>query len=181
MLLCPDFDLDETCWIEAPYPEIKWKGTTQLNTAQVTVAMVRDPLAQLQSWRKAAELATNIKLEECGNDLDRFTCPRSILLKHDVMAEYHGWRLCVMYDGNQVVRGTKEDNDSTLQLQEFAQRFSACIFCVGKFPKTPCFFNRCLHGEGSRCPNKNKLTSYHCGSEEVVLKLETQILKPLFV
>lgn len=95
MLLCPDFDLDEICWIEAPYPEIKWKGTTQLNTAQVTVAMVRDPLAQLQSWRKAAEFATNIKLEECGNDLDRFTCPRSILLKHDVMAEYHGWRLCV--------------------------------------------------------------------------------------
>lgn len=81
MLLCPDFDLDEICWIEAPYPEIKWKGTTQLNTAQVTVAMVRDPLAQLQSWRKAAELAKNIKLEECGNDLDRSTCTIAILLK----------------------------------------------------------------------------------------------------
>lgn len=28
-----------------------------------------------------------------------------------------------MHDGNQVVRGTKEDNDIALQLQEFAQQF----------------------------------------------------------
>ena len=125
-------------WRWVPYPEFKEKKPTELNPAiqavmfwsmtilsvqnnaqpaqhtQVTVAMIRDPLAQLQSWRKAAESAE--KYKSWGLWKDRFTCTIAILKV---------WWMKTSCDSMTVIKGfggTKEDNDIALQLQEFAQK-----------------------------------------------------------